>query len=818
MVAGACLAVLAGALAWHVGAQASHAVTAGGHDAPVSGPAPAFVAAEPPIASSSAVPLPPRVSTQGSSAPAAAASGSLADAPDDRYLPLRTVSLRAGRRGQAYRALLMVRPAAHLDPVRMTGQLPPGLLLGDDGNLRGVPTQAGLFEFSLAVADGASGHTLARQAYALRILEPATSRPRAATVAASAAPDARPSMKTLTENDSAAYVDLDNAVPASYELTSIAPWVPTEDAAPAGSDAAGALVAAPSDADADADANADALVTAVEAAHLPTVDQLRAVLAPLVGVEYPTRALFTQALQSSRCGYYGKHLAALAKGQPVDTRCPPVPAPATATRSPGDPMTLAQFYQALLPARIEKEVIDAALKLHPVADSRPLLLTGDGCGCHAPKADDNVYGMFPFWLATKDRLAVDFSLFSHIGYMGAVLQDNGTLAMPADSSDDATEFARVAGQHETSVDLVVYRRDWSTWLQLDDERLDALAVKAAHESVEATALRFDDATAHWLRPMLARGWRPDDRVYAGLTVFFDDSGIEPAQRAKFKRFYKRFTEEVVRTMQGQGHSYRLNLVVPDAEFGEEQGAFGFTQLAEYMEMAQSAPRVANADAATRNRYKGKTDITVFYLVTLGVPTAQMRVNLRTRVDLAGELEVPRRVALLQAIMPMVFGARLPPGQPVRTTDINNDLAFMRWTYGGVGFWPAPRYQRGQPDPLHEMLVRSYQSSESFAKGVCELACPQRLLLRLLFQAALLVEFVGLVAYAWSCRVRRAGGRKLLLLIVLAGLATLVVGAVVFTCDPLLDKLRQGNRPFLLMVVAAVVWGGYYAFRPRTDPP
>jgi len=826
MVAGACAAALAGALAWQGGAEArdgsgtgSAAGAGSATDLTPSAAAPAtFVAVRPPVASA----VPERAETRthasallASEASDPTASGAFAQIGDDRYLPLRTVSLRAGRLAESYRPLLLVRQAAHVDPVRLTGQLPPGLRLGGDGNLRGVPTLTGLFQFQLEVIDSVSQQTLARQGYALRILAPA----RPVAVASSPEPAVKPSLKTLSESDSAAYTDVNKAVPATYLLTSIAPWVPTEEAARPGSNAASAVVAPPSD----ADTVTDVPVTAVEAARLPTIDQLRAVLTPLLDIEYPTRALFTQALQTSRCDYYREHLLALARGRTVDTTCPPAPPPAaaSASRSPGDPMTLAQFYQELLPPRIEQDVIDAALKLHPIADSQPLVLTGDGCGCHIPKKDDNLYGMFPYWLATKESQPVDFSLFSHIGYMGAVLQDDGKLAMPAGSTDDAAGFARVAAQHETSVDLVVYRRDWATLLRLPAGELDKLAHFAAQEAVQETELRFDDATARWLQPLLAPGWRAQGRVYAGLTIFFDDTSVEPAQRAAFKHFYKAFAEELVHAMQRHGHSYHLNFVVPDAELGDEDGAYGFAQLAEYMELAQREPGEDHPNAATKLRYRGSTDILVFYLVTLGAPTSETRLDLRTRIDHTTALDDHRRVAFLQGIVPMVFGARMPGGQQIpagRAAGINNDLAYMRWSYGGVGFWPAPMLLQGQADPLHDLLVNSYKSPDTFASRVCEVACPRRLLLRLLFQATLLIDLVALVAYGWSCRLRRAGGRQLLMLIVLAGLATLAVGGVVFTCDPLLGALRAGNWPFGIAVALVALWGAYNTFRTRRDPP
>lgn len=834
MVAGACLAAIGAGLSWQMGAQARDTIAAAASAPTVaadrasppkdSPPAPAMFVAQRPSVSASAPTARASADAAATGAPAAsaasravAASGAIDDTPPDRYLLLRTVSLRSGRRGEAYRPLQLVRQFAHTDPVSIDGQLPPGLVLGDDGNLRGVPTLVGLYQFHLEVVDSASSQRLARQAYALRILPPAR-----AAVPASPASIVAPSLTRLTESESAAYADVNKAVPASYELTSIAQWVPTEEAARPGTDAASAVVVAPPDTDAAADANAP--ITAVEAALLPTIDQLRAILTPLLGIEYPTRPLFVQALQTSRCNYYRAHLLELAKGKTVDTTCParaPPTAAASAARKPGDPMTLAQFYQDLLPARIEKEVIDAALAPHPFADAKPLTLTGDGCGCHIPKKDENVYGLFPYWLATKAVQTVDFSLFSHIGFMGAVLQDDGSLSMPSGSLGGADSFARTAAQHETSVDLVVYRRDWAALLRLPENQLDAFALKAAHEAVQETELRFDDATARWLQPLLLPGWRAEGRVYAGLTIFFDDTSVEPEERAAFKRFYMEFAEEAIGAMQRHGHSYHLNFVVPDDQLGDEEGAYGFTQLSEYMELAQPAPRDANADEATKRRYKGKTDISVFYLVTLGAPSSESRLELRTRVDRTTALDGHRRVAFLQGIVPMVFGTRMADAQPmppVRAAAIGDDLAYMRWNYGGAGFWPAPIVVTGAADPLHDMLVSNYRPPPSLSGRVCELACPNRLLLRLFFQLALLVDLAALVAYAWSCRLRRAGGRQLLMLIWLGGLATVAIGAVVFKCDPLLDSLRTGNVPFWIVIGLVILWGAYKTFRPRTDPP
>ena len=830
MVAGACVAALGAGLAWQVGAQARDAI--------------AERTAEPQAASSGAVVLPP-VSTGAAPASASlsvlAASAATEDTPANRTLLLRTVPLRAGRRGETYRPLQLVRQLAAAGRVVVVGELPPGLLLGDDGNLRGVPKKEGLFQFQLEALDSDTSRRLAHQDYSLRILAPAVAAAAPPSAAQSAA---RPTLKTLTENESVAYTDVGKAVPASYQLTSIAAWVPTEEPASPPADDASAVVPSPSDPGTATDA--DAPVTAFEASRLPTIDQLKAELTPLLDIEYPTQPLFVQALDASRCSYYRAHLQKLARDKAVDMSCPPRAPEGSASgaaRSPGDPMSLAQFYKELMPPKIQQQVVDAALKLHPVGNAIPLRLTGDGCGCHVPKNDENVYGIFPFWLATSEVQALDFSLFSHIGFMGAVLQDDGSLEMPTGSTGGPDSFARVAELHETSVDLVVYRRDWAELLRKSPQALRKIAIDAAQAAVQKTDLRFDDATAHWLQPLLLPGWRAQGRVYAGLTVFFDDANVESEERDAFKRFYEEFAQGAIAEMRLRGRSYHLNFVVPDSELGDEDSAYGFTELNHLMVQAGPEPLAQDDEEPAKPSQAGKATgeagsaaatgsagkqpaadangISVFYLVTLGTPTSESRATLRERFAATPLLTDERRVAVLKALVPMVFGTRMPGLAHLpsgRVAAISNDLTDMRWSYGGAGFWPIPAVQPAVDDELHRTLSKAYVEPSVQTGRICAIACPNRLLLRVMFQFALLVDLVALFAYALSCRLRRSGGWQLLLLIWAFGVVALAVGIVVFECDPLLGKFRTENTLLWGGVVIGVSWAAYRSFWPREDPP
>ncbi len=72
--------------------------------------------------------------------------------------------------GRAYRVALPVRGGEGAMQWKSTGGLPPGLRLGDEGILTGIPTTAGEFEFSVTVMDEVGGKTPATR-HRLRVLE-----------------------------------------------------------------------------------------------------------------------------------------------------------------------------------------------------------------------------------------------------------------------------------------------------------------------------------------------------------------------------------------------------------------------------------------------------------------------------------------------------------------------------------------------------------------------------------------------------------------------------------------------------------------------
>jgi hypothetical protein len=96
-------------------------------------------------------------------------------------------------------------------------------------------------------------------------------------------------------------------------------------------------------------------------------------------------------------------------------------------------------------------------------------------------------------------------------------------------------------------------------------------------------------------------------------------------------------------------------------------------------------------------------------------------------------------------------------------------------------------------------------------------CPNRSWVRLFFMTLLLTGGAGLGLYLWVCKVQ-ALGRRYILFLWIDGIATLLVGFVLYSCDPSLAALRAGKLLLASLLLVAVALGMYFSLKPRVTPP
>ena len=729
----------------------------------------------------------------------------------------RTVTLPAGHVGTPYGPKRIVEGGVPPYTFAFTGKFPPGLELGADGVLAGTPTSVGRYAFQLVVRDSSlPSPVTTQQPYVLRIeLEkPAQSPP-----------------VTLTREEADAIANPHPEAPVTYLLTLDA--------------LKGALAqrAGAAAGDANSQAPEGAPVGATSAADAPAinVEQLQAVVAPVINVEYPSLFLFKAALDAAHCTYYQETLLQRPAGKsPVDVTCPPPAITANGLKSSAAPppeshaaLTLREYYDQLLPDTVRNSLISAAEQFHPLNASLPPNVSGNGCGCAPRNGPDEVYGFYPFWNATKASQPIDFSLFTRIAYMGVVLNPTGDYTTPPNWLDQSGNFASTVHRFNTRLDLIVYRQEWSWLLALSDKQLRTLAEQAGRTVVDMIDTPLEGPFT--LKPFWLPFWHESAHAYDGVTVFFDypqdRSRFSAAAVEKFQLFLSEYLQQVVLAMQRNGRPYNLNLVVPDDLLGED-GPFSFHNLIKYIELAEPAmTRKGTAAEDDISYYKGTSPITVDLLVLMREPTGVQKKALRTGIDqLTTPYDGHRRVALLQSMIPVIFhhagGPQQGSAADLHGTNLDKDVTYYQWTYGGVGFWPVPVPTAGDGAAVISVLRKDFFPEKSGSAPqfdltsagslLCRHVCPNRDLARLLFELLVLIS-VGLgIAYIVTCRVRRAGWVYLALLI--SSALALTCGGLLLDCDPSLYALKQGNLLLFCLVAGLGLFIVYKSYKPRIMRP
>lgn len=766
-----------------------------------------------------------------------ASDGSTFCAAPPLQLVFKTVALPAGRLGAAYGPRLIVRGGTPPYALKvLDGKLPAGLALSDDGQLAGLPTAAGLYRFTLAVRDAASPPLHVQQPYALRIEVP----PKPQAAASAPAPAASATLTAVSREDAEAVAAQFNANQLRiYQLAAADVDKLLEPPGAAASDAA-ADTPLPQDPPPAGPSPVARDVPEVPAEPGPTPEQLQDMLKPLIDVGYATQGLFEQALEMQRCAYYGTLVQEAAHRQgvaPASAACPPAKAAASGASGPapsaappaastasqaagGDAVPLNELYTRLLPPGLKAQIVSAALKRHDLTQAQPVQWAGNGCGCVPERPANEVYGFFPFWLAQGAEQAIDFSQFTRIGYFGGVLNDTGRYTLPPHWDSQEPGFSRMAHRHGVALDLVVYRRQWTRVLNMNPTQQDLFARQAA---TEALAL-VDTPLTDWfsrIKPVVMPFWGEQLRLYGGLTVFFDNLPTERTQADRFRTFYKRYVGHLIAEMQRSGRRYALNLVMPDHLVGEE-GAFNFQDLLGYVESAERATDNKAIEGSPKLDYHGTTDIRVHFLVLLGEPTSVRKKALRARIDNTDVIQGHKRVAFLNSLVPVLFYAgtgKPAPMPPQQRKQMDDDLAYLEWQFGGAGYWPVPVKDAGMSADVSQLLVHNnfLGLNNSSLKDVCGQVCVNRSALRLLFNVLLVIGLASLGAYALSCQVRRLG-IKYLLYLWAGGIATLLVGIALLSCDPHLAPLRGRNYLLYALIAVGVVAGVYLTMKPKEDPP
>ncbi|MGM9512975.1 hypothetical protein ACS5PK_01850 [Roseateles sp. DB2] len=727
------------------------------------------------------------------------------------------------------------------------GSLPDGLRLDPGGLLDEVPTKAGLYRFRLSVADGAG--RVASQSYLLRIL-PVRKPEAPASGASSPSPSPAPRLSKLDLRElgknggrtpTAIVYQLQPA-----QLDALAPLTkPPEPADPAAS-AAGS----------EPSATEPALPTPPPPLGMPWSEdqqkQLQQWLEPLMGVEYPSRHLFLAAVDALACAQTRQLVTAEAQrlkqqapsSQELAAACPPQQAAAGASAPPGTKAAKAAAGAAsaasaastaggglpasashlgwrelpawLLPQALRPWLADAAARERDLTPAQALQWTATpDCHCANARARQMIYAIAPNWLAPNPPQGMDFSLIHRITPFALPFSQDLGVDRPESWTPAQIAFIETARRFDTRVDFGIYRRDW---------RFLATEPALARESLLERFSTQIPRHARELLDMPLPGWQARakaalpgfgevQRMGDGLTVYFDqlpDPAKDKVLAERFAEFYPRFIRGLGAALaENRSRRYAINLMLNDVQL-KQAGPFEVARLFELLKAVEDPEMADGRIVETNADYKRNSNVQLRFLVLLSEPSSDSKKQLRSTIEASPALKGGDRRIFLRSVVPVLVLPQLD------TQQYQDDLVYVQDNFDGIGFWPSPLADSLIKPQQRETLRRVFVGDPGLgiSDAICGFVCPNRWLLRLVFDLLILAGILTWVAFQWNCEWRAKYGR----LALLAGIPPVVLGAGLLECDPVLAGIRNSNAQLLTLIAIPVIAALVALLKRKVEKP
>ncbi len=770
-------------------------------------------------------------------------------------------TLPRGRQGIAY--LRVIQAEGGQAPYVYTvvdGQPPAGLELTPQGLLQGTPTQVQRSRFVVMVRDAVGRQ--AQQAYLLQVLPaPQKSAPAASAArpASSPTPLQQVDLKQvagsgLPRPDMIVYqlqpAQLDE-LKTIYTPSESAPAPAADGAAPGSGTAAGTTAATTAGTPAGNPAEQPTPAAPPMDWSEAQQTQLQHWLAPVMGVEYPSRALFLAAVNALACDQVESLLniesqrtgrprvkpapgartceqrltearqraeapeKAAASGGAVPPKTPATAAPPAAAASAakgGAGMPTDALPEWLLPGPLAVWLAKAAAQprvLDPLPRAAPAASAAwkadAGCDCVNVRERQTLYAIAPTWQPGIDAEPLDYSLIHRLTAFGFSLpQLLQRKATPPGEDPDLKQrlaFIETARRHDTRIDLGIYHQDWrfldDSLPQQRERYVQRLLDDVPHQARLWLDAPLPGFAARWKAYL--PGFGSVQRLGDGLTLYFDNTPSDEQSAAfrNFGEFYPQFVKHMADAMgESPQRSYSLNLLI-NLEQIKTGGAMSVARLFELLKAVEKPQEVNGRIVETSSdSYQRGSNVVLRFLVFLPEPSSDSKKQLRRLIEESPALKGADRRIFLRSVVPLLV---LPQRNPQQYED---DVVYVQDNFDGIGFWPAPlidsQISAEQRHTLRRVFVTDPPSSLS--EAVCGVVCPNRWALRLLLELLLLAGLLTWVAFQWNCEWRAKYGR----LALLAGIPPVIVGAALLQCDPALAGIRNSNAQLVTLIAIPVI--------------
>jgi len=567
------------------------------------------------------------------------------------------------------------------------------------------------------------------------------------------------------------------------------------------------------------------------------LEQVKALLQPLLGIDHPSQVQFAAALDAQVCNYIKTLLDEQAKHSGLITPSPEqweracqVPrtspaatptAPSAGRRANAGTIPLDKLSQTVLPGPLREWLIEAAQQTHELDLSMPIQwVAKPGCGCVLESLSGQVYGLYPAWLAQGKPQEIDFSVLTRINHLALPFDADGKLGTPDKWSSEHLDFIRTARRHGTALDLTIYRADWAFLLSgtpaSRTAMLDRLLLQVPSRAVQLVNQKLPDIVS------AAKAWLPgfgETQYFGdGITLYFDDlpsATTQPELRQAFNAFLRTFVQATINQLKKEKRNYALNIVVPAQQFGAE-GSYDVQSLFDHLKYAEEPEMQNGRIKASSAEYKSRTNVTVRFLVMLSEPTTRTKKELHGLIESAPALHGENRRIFMRRIVPVITYAKKPSQQ------LEDDFAYFEDNFGGIGFWPLPLIGAAA-DPaatadasLTAALANTYTYGEVNiqARAMGGWVCVHRWQLRSAFVLIAVLTALCSALVLVNCTLRQ----RFLRFLPLLGVPVLGIGALLLSFDPGLSALRESGILMWALVVGLALFALQTLLKPKVEKP
>ncbi|MFZ6756057.1 hypothetical protein ACO0K9_02465 [Undibacterium sp. Ji50W] len=468
-------------------------------------------------------------------------------------------------------------------------------------------------------------------------------------------------------------------------------------------------------------------------------------------------------------------------------------------------------------------VVDSTARKNYPNSGLPIKWNGGKCGCALDHVTGVVYGFYPFWINQGKEQTMNFSMLSRIAYHALSMDNLGELKQSNDIAksgqftiDDGSaapnEFIQTARNYNSKVDWVVQKSDWDEWSKYPAESKQAIFRRLANNIINLLHTPLTDKFSKAM-PYLSLGFSRTPKRGDGVTIYFQDYPRDAESARLFNEFYGYLRHSM------SGDRVAINILLSRPELANPDSAFSMANLIRLRKVEREIHG---------NKEEYNLDLKTYFLILLDEPSTDAKKLLRHDIDVESSISGAERVEFLQGVVPVVqFDNR-------NWQQLEADIAYMNYNFGGMGFWPLPVANLAKPAPTKPQSCMDSQQvliclldnfkmpgTESHLPSlIAREVCEYRWTLIILMNCWLIAIAVLAFLYFKYCNIQNFIRRYFLWMMIFVLLPPLIIFTLLLFYDPAWTGLSQGNLPFIIALAVIVLGtiGGYLYIQSQRELP